>query len=123
MLKISCKCPDCSTENSMLTLQDTRLELKMEKGDSIPVRCKKCGQNHSCHVNDFAARNSDWMGIVLIILVLAEITRVIIGLLNWQMSRFTVIVSVFVATALPIAHAALIKANRRKVSSFNHHKA
>jgi hypothetical protein len=121
MIRIFSKCPDCSTENSMLTLQDTRLELKMEKGDSIQLRCKNCGQNHQYSINDFRAAGPGWIPLAATLFILLELVLVFFKLFVWE-HDIRAYYAMGAGVLIPGIAIALERGSQRKANAFNHHK-
>lgn len=121
-MKIYTRCEKCKSEISFSTWETDRVGLKMSKGNSINLMCKKCNFCGNYEIDDFKAKESKIAHLIALVVFLIG-TPILFVLLWDKLFRTNNIYAIF-GLVMPLIIPSIIfgiisKNDRLRVSRFN----
>ena len=69
-MKLYTPCKNCDAQISFWTRNSTRVQIKMTIGDSLKLKCKKCGKTAKYSINEMKAKPSKSALVIALIVFL-----------------------------------------------------
>ncbi len=121
-MRVYTKCTSCKHEISFWTNQKDRVEFKMQNGDFIQLRCKKCLKTGNYEIQKFKARESIFAQIIALSIFIIGTPLIFIFLWEYltQSSYIYLIIAVVIPILIPsLIYGLITKDERNKVQGFN----
>ena len=121
-MKVYTKCKKCKSDISFSTWETDRVGLKMSKGESIKLTCKKCNFSANYAIDDFKAKESKIAHLIALLVFL--IGTPILFILLWDKMFKTNNIYTIYGLVIPLIIPSIIftiisRNDRLRVSSFN----
>lgn len=121
-MKVYTKCDKCKTDISFSTWATDRVVLKMSKGNSVRLTCKKCDYSENYLIDGLKAKESKIALLIalLVFLVGTPILFVLLWDLLFRTNNIYTIFGLFGTLIIPSTIFSIISKNDRlRVNSFN----
>jgi len=124
-MKLQTTCKECKSEIVFHTWKTDRINLEMEKGKYIELRCKRCGITNKYHLNEIKAKESK-VALIFGLLIFVLGTPILL-LISWKISfqsmNIYFISGIIALIGIPLLIYTLIEKNEiTKVRNFNNIK-
>ena len=121
-MKLYTNCKSCKRPITYFTWYRDRVTLARKKGEDILLQCRYCAITKPNNVDELEARTNKMVRIIAIVILVTGSLAMFLFLWNTLVESDYIIISIALFMAPSVTYLLLLKADEKRVSSFNRHK-